>query len=128
MELQNKVKETSKCAADWFNISSYAITRDEYNKPGSFTGKDSKNGAVYVYFRNKTALYIGETGRGVKERTHFKTSRHTDTEWWGEWNHMKFLPVADRTDRLLLELLLILSYAPKHNQKPGPRKFSILFR
>lgn len=90
--------------------------------------KDLKSGSVYVYFdSNDKALYVGETGGGIKARSRFPTSDHRKTTWWQEWRSLYFLPCSDRTDRLTLELLLVLSYQPKGNTKPGSRLISKMF-
>jgi excinuclease UvrABC nuclease subunit len=123
-EIQDVIRNTSLSTAAWFNDKAVHLSSGEFHKHGSLSQLDNKNGSVYVYLKKGKALYVGETGGGVKERTHFQTSRHTDTQWWSNWDLIQFLPVTNRTDRLLLELLLILALAPKYNQKPGARKFN----
>jgi hypothetical protein len=88
---------------------------------------DSGKGSVYVYYRNKTALYVGQTGRKVKSRLHDKTSPHKKAKWWKIWNNMRFMNLEKQEDRLVLEFLLILAYEPTHNKKPKALKISNLF-
>jgi hypothetical protein len=119
------VQETAKRGQIYFVGAAKKRTLDEWNQRKL---KDSKKGSVYVYFdANLNALYVGETGGGIKARSNFITSKHRNATWWKRWKHIYFLPCSDRTDRLTLELLLILSYQPKGNTKPGPRLIKKMF-
>ena len=51
-------------------------------------------------------------------RANYESSLHYDTVWWKQWKRLRFLNIEVETDRLALELLLILALAPKHNLKP----------
>lgn len=101
-------------------------SREQYLAKGGLG--DDGNGAVYAYFdRNGRALYVGETSRPVKRRMHDQTSPHKKAKWWESWESIRFLQVRDQTDRLALELLLILSLCPTNNSKPRPRDVSQMF-
>jgi len=89
---------------------------------------DDGTGAVYAYFDEVgNALYVGEAGRPIKRRMHDQTSPHKEKLWWETWKTVRFLQVRDRTDRLTLELLLILALKPEFNSKPGARTFATMF-
>lgn len=116
-----------KSAKKWFFEASIIKTRAEYKARGG--PGDEKTGAVYVYIgQGKEILYVGQTGRGIKERANYLTARHNTAEWWDEWEHIRFLPLTDETDRLTLELLLILELKPRENKKPKYRKISDMFK
>jgi len=105
-----------------------AISRDEFKKRGRLVG-DRGNGAVYVYFDAQgDAVYVGETGRHVKSRLHDQTSAHKNSIWWKTWSTMRFLPMSDKSDRLIMETLLITSLNPKHNVKPGQINVAEIFK
>ncbi len=125
-ELKNYIGTTADVARKWFEQESPEIKKRQFKQKGGLN--DKKKGAVYVYFdKNRQVLYVGETGGGVKERTHFKTARHTETEWWPKWQRVRFMSMVDRTSRLTLEMLLILAYQPPYNKKPEARKIEELF-
>jgi hypothetical protein len=101
-------------------------SRDEYFAKGKLG--DNGKGAVYAYFDCQgTALYIGESSRPIKRRMHDQRSPHKSAEWWVRWEFVRFMQVHNRTDRLVLELLLILSLRPIFNAKPGPRELTKMF-
>ena len=56
-----------------------------------------------------------------------KHPRLKDTVWWKSWKTVRFLQVQNETDRLTLELHLILALKPPHNSKPGSREFGSMF-
>ena len=127
-KVRASIGRSAVIARKWFEEKSFEILKKEFDKHGSLKLKDKRTGAVYAYFsKSNEVLYVGETGGGVKERTHFQTSRHTNAKWWGKWTHMRFLQVPIRTDRLVLELFLILDYQPTYNKKPGPRHVKQFF-
>ncbi len=108
---------TAEKAKRWFLESARRCSPDDWNKRGGLN--DSRDGAVYAFFgRQGGTLYVGQTGVSLKERANFETSCHYDTDWWSKWTTLRFLNIDVETDRLALELLLILSLAPKHNVKP----------
>lgn len=105
-----------------------AINREVFKKRGRLVG-DRGNGAVYVYFdAQDQAVYVGETGRHVKSRLHDQTSAHKNSIWWKTWATMRFLPMSDKSDRLIMETLLITSLNPKHNVKPGQINVAEIFK
>lgn len=117
IELRKSLGEAAGSARRWFEVRAELKSRATFDTRGGLG--DSGVGAVYVYFAaDRTALYVGETGRNVKSRLHDETSPHKKKCWWSEWTEMCFAQVADRTDRFVIELLLILAYSPKHNEKP----------
>lgn len=74
---------------------------------------DTGEGAVYAYFNmNGHALYVGQTGHGIKVRTQWQTSKQKKTTWRPQWTTVRFTQRADETDRLVLEFLLCLAYKP----------------
>jgi hypothetical protein len=124
--LRQAISRAAAEANAWFCAATSPQGRETYLAKGKLG--DDGSGAVYVYFdENNVALYVGEAGRPIKKRMHDQTSPHTTTEWWDSWTSVRFLQIQDRTDRLTLELLLILAMKPKHNSKPGPREFDSMF-
>jgi hypothetical protein len=122
------IGNAAKAVADFFkNSATPAITRDEFKMRGRLVG-DRADGAVYVYFDAQgDAVYVGETGRHVKSRLHDQTSAHKNSIWWKTWTTMRFLPMSDKSDRLIMETLLITSLNPKHNVKPGQINVAEIF-
>lgn len=101
-------------------------TREQWDAKGQLG--DQGNGAVYVFFdAHDRAIYVGESGRTIKSRQHDETSPHKRAPWWPSWTKVGFVPVSDRTDRLTLELLLILGLSPEANEKPGSREINAMF-
>lgn len=127
--VDNFIKSLSKAssdARDWFLISTSPKSRIDFFAKRKIG--DDGSGAVYAYFdKENEALYVGETSRPIKSRMHDQTSPHKSTVWWESWESVRFLQMKNRTDRLILELLLIIELQPKHNFKPGPRNFSDMF-
>ncbi|MGA7540698.1 MAG: hypothetical protein WBW93_18220 [Steroidobacteraceae bacterium] len=108
---------TAEKAKRWFLGRACSRSHGDWDRRGGLS--DSRHGAVYVFFdRNGNALYVGQTGASLKERANYETSRHYDTVWWNKWTTLRFLNIGGETDRLALELLLILSLAPNHNVTP----------
>lgn len=104
-----------------------AKSRDDYFARGKLG--DPGTGAVYAYFsQDGTPLYAGEASRPIKRRMHDQKSPHKVARWWSLWHTVRLLPVVDRTDRLTLELLLILALNPQFNVKPGQRQLSQMFQ
>lgn len=125
-----QVRESlSRAAADaneWFSSAASESGREDFLARGKLI--DDGSGAVYAYFDGDgLALYVGEAGRPIKKRMHDKTSPHKTAQWWELWTSVRYLQIQDRTDRLALELLLILSLKPKFNLKPGVREFEAMF-
>jgi hypothetical protein len=101
----------------WFLSRAGTYSPDDWNKHGGL--RDSGSGAVYAFFgnHNKT-LYVGQTGASLKARAKYETSCHYDTKWWKQWRSLRFLNFQNGTDRLAVELLLILALEPRYNVKP----------
>ena len=124
--LRQSLERASLDAKELLLASAASKSRDHYFAKGQLG--DSGRGAVYAYFASDgSALYVGETGRPIKHRMHDQTSPHKDAEWWSIWTTVRFLQVPHRTDRLSLELLLILALKPTFNSKPGSREFAAMF-
>jgi len=118
---------TAQSASEWFIESSIKKSREDYESRGKLG--DNGEGAVYAYIgRNNKIIYIGETSRNIKARQHDQKSPHKKQKWWKDWSEIRFLEVCDRTDRITLELLLILYLNPRENTKPGYRKISNMFK
>ena len=126
IECSRKLVDSANAAHKWFVAETTAKTFSEYMSKGTLG--DAGKGAVYVYFdQDQNALYVGETGRAIKRRMHDKTSPHKGSRWWKKWTHVRLLPMPNRTDRLAMELLLVLALQPPYNTKPGARLASSLF-
>lgn len=114
--LQESLKETSEIALKWFEARTTRIQRSQFEMIGGL--EDNRKGSVYVYYQDDNALYVGVTGGPVKGRIHFQTSPHKKRRWWKSWTHMRFCQISDQTDRIYLELLLIVAYKPLENKRP----------
>lgn len=122
-DFSTSLKNTCDLAHTWFINNSKEFTREKFAEKGGLN--DKRIGSVYVYFDDKNhALYAGETSRAVKARLHDQTSPHKSKDWWGCWKTMRFSQIENQTDRLVLEMLLILQLAPTNNQKPSPKEIS----
>lgn len=118
--------QASGDAKNWFESAALKRTRSEFLARGKLG--DDGSGAVYAYFaQDGSALYVGEAGRPIKRRMHDQTSPHAKRDWWPEWQTVRFLQVPNRTDRIVLELLLILALRPKFNTKPASRELDLMF-
>lgn len=118
---------SANAAKSWFMAETIAKNRKDYFARGRLG--DPGTGAVYAYFsEDGIPLYIGEACRPIKRRMHDQNSPHKNASWWELWDTVRLLPVADRTDRLTLELLLVLAFQPEFNVKPGKRKLSSMFQ
>lgn len=118
--------QVSVDAREWFEKSSLSLTRSEF-ETRSAKGYGPST-AVYVYYGSDGgALYVGQSGRAIKARLYDATSPHAKTPWWPEWTSMRHLKLPDETERLVLELILIIAYAPPHNTRPAGKRASDLF-
>lgn len=123
----NSLSSSADAARAWFMAETSAKSRDDYFAKGKLG--DPGNGAVYAYFcKDGKPLYVGEAGRPIKRRMHDQTSPHKNGQWWKSWETVRLLPVGDRTDRLTLELLLVLAFNPQFNVKPGQRQLHQMFQ
>jgi hypothetical protein len=108
---------TAEKAKRWFLATARCHSHDDWCKHGGLS--DSGKGAVYAFLsKNGRTFYVGQTGASLKKRANYVTSCHYDTVWWKRWTTLRFLNIKNETDRLALELLLILALAPKSNVKP----------
>lgn len=124
--LRRSLLETTSLAARWFEERAIQVRRADWEDEPARTGSMAK--IVYGFFdREGQALYIGESGTTMKERVRSRTNSHRKKGWWHSWEFLKVAPVTERTDRLTLELLLILHHQPRHNSKPGPRSIKEMF-
>lgn len=117
---------TAHAAKNWFWAKTCPKSREEFFARGKLG--DAGIGAVYAFLNeNGEPLYVGEAGRPIKRRMHDQTSPHKRAEWWGEWRTVRLLSVPDRTDRLTLELMLVLACNPQYNVKPGKRRLDQMY-
>lgn len=124
--LRQSLERSSSDAKAWFSSAAVSKGRKDFFAKGKLG--DNGTGAVYAYFdANGKALYVGEASRPIKRRMHDETSPHKNTTWWESWETVRFVQVQDRTDRLTLELLLILALQPPFNSKPGARAVGAMF-
>ncbi len=135
-ELRRTLRDTTEVAWDWFVANALEKTPADWSTPGGL--EDTGAGAVYSFFdADDYALYVGQTGAAITTRANYETSRHYDAPWWKLWNPaersrrrpgtLMFVNLPDETDRLTLELLLILSLRPCYNKKPRARNIGEMF-
>ena len=123
--MNEEIKASVEAAKKWFNKNCTEKGRDIYFQHGKLGDKGI--GAVYVYLCNDQAVYIGEASRRIKARMHDQTSPHKKKMWWDSWDKVKFVNISNQTDRLTLELLLIIGLSPAENIKPAPRDLDSMF-
>ncbi len=124
-EIQIHLKSASDSAKQWFEEQTVKVSKEKLSR--SKMG-DTGKGTVYVYFNSdKSALYVGQTSRHVKARLYDQTSPHKKKDWWGYFEHIRFVQMQDPIDRLVLEFLLILAYSPTENRNPQSKKIEELF-
>ncbi|MDD0841424.1 hypothetical protein [Pseudomonas sp. Gutcm_11s] len=124
--LKTTLKTTAEQAQQWFESQSIVLTKEEFG--GRSPKGTSPKCGVYVYYgADAFALYVGQSGRRIKLRLHDQTSPHAQKPWWSNWTDLRFLAIENETDRLVLELLLILAYAPSYNRKPAGVPVDALF-
>ena len=125
-DLRGAIRTAVTQAGRWFMTHGTLRTRNQWDARGRLD--DHGQGAVYAFFgADNRAIYVGETGRTIKSRQHDETSPHKLKPWWERWTTVRFVGVPDRTDRLTLELLLILSLSPEGNEKPAGRDIGRMF-
>lgn len=125
--LLKNLAATSESAKKWFWDASTKKPRKDFEARGKLGDKGT--GSVYVYIGdNEEIIYIGETSRNIKDRQHDEKSPHKKQSWWKDWKEVRFLHVSDRTERITLELLLILQLKPRENTKPGYRELLWMFK
>ena len=123
--MKNELQTAVECSVLWFENNCTAKSREIYFEKGKLTDKGT--GAVYVYLKKGVAVYVGESSRPIKRRMHDKTSPHKKKPWWKTWDTVKFINLKDRTDRMTLELHLVLGLKPKENIKPASREIDKMF-
>ena len=124
-DLKSSLRLAATNARTWFESESTAISADEFGKR-SEKGKAPRC-AVYVYYGTAGALYVGHTKRGLKARIYDQTSPHAKKPWWSQWHTVRYLPIKEETDRLVLEMMLVLAYQPPYNHKPAGKRVDDLF-
>jgi hypothetical protein len=124
--MNEELKKAIEASKKWFLENATEKSRDVYFQNGKLD--DSGIGAVYVYYQSGIAVYVGEASRPIKRRMHDQTSPHKKKPWWKSWDTVKFVNIANQTDRLTLELLLILGLEPTANIKPQSRKIDEMFK
>ena len=125
-KLQDAIDTAVDAAAEWFLRNSQVRTRKSFMGRGQL-GPKSKS-AVYLYSDGQdSALYVGQSKRSIKARLHDETSPHKKKEWWPKWTTVRFVQVPNETDRITLELLLILSFRPPYNTRPAARNVFDMF-
>ena len=123
--LRRSLGASADVAKLWFENRTTPKSREIFEAKGKLG--DDGTGAVYAYFNELgEALYFGLTSRKVKARLHDETSPHKEKAWWGQWSTMRFVQLSDDMDRQILEFLLILSYAPRFNEKPKAKNLEEL--
>lgn len=125
IEVKASLDKAVTNAQKWFESASTEITANDFKKR-SESGKAPKC-AVYVYYGPDGALYVGHTKRGLKARLYDQTSPHAKKPWWTKWLTVRYLPIGEETDRLVLEMMLVLAYKPSHNFKPAGKLVGDLF-
>lgn len=122
----DSLAKSAQAAKDWFWAETSPKSRDDFFARGKLG--DNGTGAVYAYLdEDDYPLYVGEASRPIKRRMHDQTSPHKQTEWWSQWHTVRLLSVRDRTDRLTLELMLVLALNPPYNVKPGRRRLDQMY-
>lgn len=123
---KSSLAQAAGSAREWFEDQALRVERvafEQRSKKGT-----APKCAVYAYYDcDDNALYVGQSRRRVKSRLWDETSPHAEKGWWPLWTHMRHLGLVEETDRLVLELSLILAYAPPHNNKPAGKRVSDLF-
>lgn len=126
MRFLTSLRRAARHARNFFTAKAEKRLLADWKRKGGL--RDQKKGSVYVYFdSNRRALYVGETGGGIKERAGFPTARHRNQPWWRNWRYLYFYACSDQTERVTLELLLILAYRPKANRKPAARTIARMY-
>jgi hypothetical protein len=84
--LRNSLAVSADIAKVWFDDRAPLKPRSDFEAKGKLGDKSC--GCVYVYYSvdrkdtKENALYVGQTGRGIKTRPHFQTSPHNKKSCW----------------------------------------------
>ncbi|MDD5261473.1 MAG: hypothetical protein PHD76_06445 [Methylacidiphilales bacterium] len=130
-ETVKSLKTTVRNAKMWFLRSTEAKSRSDFRTAKKLG--DNGSGAVYVFFSKDKALkalkalYVGQSRRHFKRRLYDQTSPHKKKKWWRKWDEVRFMQVQHQTDRIVLELLLILALQPEFNLNPAKRMVNKMF-
>lgn len=82
--------------------------------------RKTKGGCVYAFFsKRNTCLYVGQTGRTIKDRVNTATSLHRKKPWWKKWKTLRHVKCSNPSGRILWEMLLIVGHLPHGNKKPS---------
>ena len=121
-DFQTSVVTASETAKALFEQERVSI--DSFRKRGSFALR--LRGGVYVVEDAAGVLYVGQTGRTLNARFFWTiTDNHASKAWFERAQKLWFMPLSNATDRLLLELLLIVAYQPIFNKKPASRPIDL---
>ena len=124
--LREAINSASSVARDWFTKHATIKTKEDWGARNGL--QDHANGAVYAFFsEDGCCLYVGQTTQKLKVRALAQTARHDRTDWWDKWTSLKFINISDKTDQLVLEMLLIIAFEPEYNVKPASRKINEMF-
>ena len=125
VKLRQSISATSKDAAQWFKRNAITKSQSDWAARGRLC--DNGTGGVYAFFRGSSCLYVGQTSQSLKSRASVRTSNHYRTKWWSQWTTVRFVNMSDRTDQLVLEMMLVLALKPTFNEKPGARDLRKIF-
>ncbi len=120
--LRNSLAVSADIAKLWFHNRAQLKPRNDFEAKGKLGDKSC--GCVYVYYSvengntKESAIYVGQTRRGIKARQHDITSPHNKKSWWKGWTYLRFLNIKLKIDHQILEFLLIVALAPTENQSP----------
>ena len=125
-KLKASLSSVALDAHNYFSSKAQSKNKVDWDKKGGLN--DNGKGAVYAFFSvNGKCLYVGQTTQSLKQRANVKTSKHYDAEWWKKWKTLRFINIENRTDQLILEMLLIIHLEPSYNIKPASRKIADMF-
>ena len=123
---RKSVRTSTENAYEWFNQRCTKKEKKDWIARDKLD--DSGIGAIYAFFDSKgECLYVGQTTQGLKQRANSQKSKHYDSGWWEKWETLKFINLANRSDQIFLETLLIINLQPQYNTKPGAREINKMF-
>ena len=74
------LSESSQLSATLFTNCTVPMSREQFLRPRSIV--DDGQGAVYAFFNEQKAVYVGKTGSKVKSLLKAPTSPVVDAAWW----------------------------------------------
>ena len=117
--LKSSIKSCTSNALKWFYENATTKSQAEWSARNAL--QDNGKGAVYAFLNRRNAcLYIGQTTQKLKSRANVNSSNHYQSDW-EKWTTLKFVNVPNKTDQIVLEMLLILELSPQYNVKPAAR-------